>query len=92
MTFWADKKILITGGAGFFGSRVVAELRDKGVNREDIFIPRSREIDLRILENCVEVVRDADIVIHLAARVGGIGFNQAFPLSSFTTMQSWASR
>lgn len=83
MTFWADKKILITGGAGFFGSRVVAELRDKGVNREDIFIPRSREIDLRILENCVEVVRDADIVIHLAARVGGIGFNQAFPAQLF---------
>ncbi len=83
MTFWADKKILITGGAGFFGSRVVAELREKGVHNENILIPRSREIDLRVWENCVEVVRDADIVIHLAARVGGIGFNQEFPARLF---------
>jgi GDP-L-fucose synthase len=83
MTFWAGKKILLTGGAGFFGSRVVAELREKGVPRENILIPRSREIDLRVWENCVEVARDADIVIHLAARVGGIGFNQTYPAQLF---------
>jgi GDP-L-fucose synthase len=79
MTFWSDKKILITGGAGFFGSQVVNQLIEKGVLRENIQIPRSREFDLRKWDNCVHVVKDCDIVIHLAAKVGGIGFNQNFP-------------
>jgi GDP-L-fucose synthase len=83
MAFWTGKKILLTGGAGFFGSRVEAELREKGVLQENILIPRSREIDLRVWENCVEVVRDADMVIHLAASVGGIGFNQTYPARLF---------
>lgn len=83
MTFWSDKKILITGGAGFFGSQVVSQLIGKGVNKENILIPRSREIDLRKWENCVRVVKDSDIVIHLAAKVGGIGFNQAYPAQLF---------
>ena len=83
MTFWSDKKILITGGAGFFGSEVVRQLRSIGAPDENILIPRSREIDLRKWENCVHVVQDQDIVIHLAARVGGIGFNQAYPASLF---------
>jgi GDP-L-fucose synthase len=79
MKFWSDKKILITGGAGFFGSQVVNQLIEKGVLRENIQIPRSREFDLRKWDNCVHVVKDCDIVIHLAAKVGGIGFNQNFP-------------
>jgi GDP-L-fucose synthase len=82
-TFWSDKKILITGGAGFFGSEVVRQLGEKGVRKKDLVIPRSREIDLRRWENCTRVVKDCDLVIHLAARVGGIGYNQAFPADLF---------
>jgi GDP-L-fucose synthase len=79
MTFWAGKRFLLTGGAGFFGTRVMNELRLKGVAPQDIRIPRSKEFDLRKWDTCVRVVEDCDIVIHLAAKVGGIGFNQNFP-------------
>jgi len=79
MTFWLDKRILLTGGAGFFGTQVINQLQQKGVVLKDIVIPRSKAIDLRKWENCVKVVKDCDIVIHLAAKVGGIGFNQNFP-------------
>ena len=83
MTFWTDKKILITGGAGFFGTQVVRQLLMNGAARENILVPRSRETDLRRWENCVRVVKDRDVVIHLAAKVGGIGYNQAYPADLF---------
>ncbi|MDO9035606.1 MAG: GDP-L-fucose synthase [Methanoregula sp.] len=79
MTFWDDKQILLTGGAGFLGSYIVEHLRTRGVRNSQLYIPRSRDLDLRTWENCVKAVKGKDIVIHLAAKVGGIGFNQHYP-------------
>jgi GDP-L-fucose synthase len=83
MTFLEDKNILVTGGAGFLGSNVVRELVSKGADPRNIIIPRSRDVDLRVWENCLDIVGDMDIIIHLAAKVGGIGYNQQYPGSLF---------
>ena len=83
MSFWKRKKVLLTGGAGFLGREVFSKLVDSGAAPEDIRIPRSKETDLRRWENCQEAVKDIDLVIHLAARVGGIGFNRMYPAQLF---------
>ena len=79
MTFWNSQSILLTGGAGFLGSHIVDELHARGVSDDQVYIPRSRDLDLRKWENCVQAVKGKDMVIHLAAKVGGIGFNQNYP-------------
>jgi GDP-L-fucose synthase len=73
------RKVVITGGAGFLGSYVIEKLRTRGV--ENIFVPRSRDYDLVKAENVRRMYDDAapDLVIHLAAVVGGIGANRANP-------------
>jgi GDP-L-fucose synthase len=79
MSFWKSKRVTVTGGAGFLGSFVVDKLRQTGCT--DIFVPRSKQYDLIEMDAIKRLYRDArpDIVIHLAARVGGIGANRANP-------------
>lgn len=73
--FWRDKRVTVTGGAGFLGSFVVEKLRERGA--ADIFVPRKRDYDLVQREAVLEMLHDArpDLIIHLAASVGGIGAN-----------------
>jgi GDP-L-fucose synthase len=79
MTFFATRRVVVTGGAGFLGSFVVEGLRARGCR--EIVVPRSQEYDLVDGEAVRRLLRDAkpDLVIHLAARVGGIGANRDNP-------------
>jgi GDP-L-fucose synthase len=74
--FWRDKAVTVTGGAGFLGTAVVRDLEDVGAR---VRIVRSSEHDLRDPDATRDAVDGAAVVIHLAARVGGIGFNRRNP-------------
>jgi GDP-L-fucose synthase len=79
MSFWADRRVMVTGGGGFLGKAVVSRIRQSGAR--EIFTPRSAEYDLTTAEGITRALVDGrpDLVIHLAAVVGGIGANRENP-------------
>ncbi|MBD1863338.1 MULTISPECIES: GDP-L-fucose synthase [Trichocoleus] len=78
-----DKRILVTGGAGFLGRQVIDQLQRAGADSQKITVVRSRDYDLRFLDHCQRAVDQQDVVIHLAAHVGGIGLNREKPAELF---------
>ena len=85
---WHNQRVIVTGGAGFLGSFVTEKLRERGA--AEIIIPRRRDYDLRtpeaiqqLLADSRRVAKPVDLVIHLAANVGGIGANRARPAEFF---------
>ena len=83
MPHWANARVLVTGASGFLGRHLVESLKARGCT--DIFEPRSRDYDLVDGNAVRRLIRDSqpDIVIHLAARVGGIGVNRDYPAEFF---------
>jgi GDP-L-fucose synthase len=83
MIVWTDQRVVVTGGAGFLGRHVVADLEQRDV--ADIFVPLRETYDLRDRAAILDLLNDArpSMVIHLAASVGGIGANRAHPADFF---------
>jgi GDP-L-fucose synthase len=81
--FWANRRVCVTGGAGFLGSYIVERLRERGAR--EVFVPLIEEYDLVNPEDVRRVLDRArpDVVLHLAAHVGGIGANRAHPAEFF---------
>ncbi len=83
MGYWTTRRVMVTGGAGFLGTWVVQKLQQRGC--QSIVVPRSKDYDLRRGDDIRRALTDAvpDLIIHLAARVGGIGANRAHPAEFF---------
>ena len=81
--FWHDKRVLVTGGTGFLGSYVVEKLYEK--KAVQVFAPSSSEYDLRNQDDIIQLLEttNPNLIIHLAARVGGIGANREHPAEYF---------
>lgn len=83
MNSLTNKRILLTGGAGFVGKKVLEQLIKKGATRKNIIIPRRKSHDLRSMPVCLGLTKKIDIIIHLAGNVGGIGYNRENPGNLF---------
>jgi GDP-L-fucose synthase len=79
----SQQRILVTGGAGFLGKAVIAQLHAAGANPDKITVVRSQAYDLCQMEACQRAVDQQDVIIHLAAHVGGIGLNREKPAELF---------
>lgn len=77
--FWSDKKVLITGASGFLGSHLVEYLKKHGLQEKNLTAPSSKQYDIRKQSVAKKLTKGIDIVIHLAANVGGIGYNREKP-------------
>jgi len=82
---WGASRVIVTGGAGFLGRHVIEGLARRGVTPDRVFVPRRKDFDLTEQADCARLYREAfggepaDVVLHLAAEVGGIGANRANP-------------
>lgn len=83
--FWSNQRICVTGGAGFLGQAVIKKLIERGAKQEHIFIPRSSQYNLVNGDDIDRMLDDSqpDMIIHLAAQVGGIGANREHPAEFF---------
>lgn len=86
--FWSDKRVIVTGGSGFLGTHVVKKLHQRGA--AEVIVPRQRQYDLRQVDAIRQLLADTmisdgpvDLIVHLAANVGGIGANRAHPAEFF---------
>lgn len=82
-SFWEDKRFCVTGGAGFLGKVVVSKLKQRGA--QEVFVPMIEDYDLVNPDDIRRMLEDAkpDVIIHLAAHVGGIGANREHPAEFF---------
>jgi GDP-L-fucose synthase len=78
---WNTKIVLVTGANGFMGTQVVKELKKR--NPKEIICPSSKDCDLREKENCKAIVKDVDLIFHLAGKGGGIGIMKEKPAEIF---------
>jgi GDP-L-fucose synthase len=74
--FWKGKEVVVTGGNGFLGKHLVVKIKKLGAK---VYVPGFPEYDLRKFDDCLKVAKKGQIIIHLAANVGGIGYNREFP-------------